>query len=149
MDPPEAVFSLTASPPNVAGSTHFLPMILDSSRHVALFVIADRTLHEPHPVFQKFESICGPYRSSLRPVILALAYRIGGLRKPNWSSDDILFLATNNAEAEKAYGLNGKDEMDVIIVRPDGYIAYSTPIDNSGTNLDSITHWLQTSLVKG
>jgi hypothetical protein len=123
-------------------------MLSDSSKHIALFFIADHSLHEPHPLFQQFASICSSYSANLRPVILARAIRIGGLCKPSWSSDNIRFLGMGNASTEKTYGLNGKNEMGIIIVRPDGYVAYSTPIGANGENLDTIDKWLATILVK-
>ena len=141
------VFSLTESTPNVAGTTHLLPLLLDSYRHVALFIIADHALHEPHPLFQRFAEMCKPYGENLRPAILARTYRIGGLRKPNWSDDEILFLATNSSTTERGYGLNGKKEMGLIVVRPDGYIAYSTLIDLGGNAFRSVETWLTTNLV--
>jgi hypothetical protein len=113
-----------------------------------LFFTADHALHEPHPLFQKFASICEPYKKCLRPVILARAFRIGGYRKPNWASDEILFLGTNTHLTERKYGLNGKDEMGLIIIRPDGYIAYSTPVDVNGNAFDKMETWLVTTLVK-
>jgi hypothetical protein len=148
-DPPHAVFSLINSPASFEGSTHLFPMLSGSSKHIALFFIADHSLHEPHPLFQQFASICSSYSASLRPVILARAVRIGGLCKPSWSSgDDICFLGTRSASTEKTYGLNGKNEMGIIIIRPDGYVAYSTPISANGKNLDTIDKWLATTLVK-
>jgi hypothetical protein len=113
-----------------------------------MFIIADHALHEPHPLFQKFKSICKLFRQNLRPVILARTYRIGGLRKPDWSDDDILFLMTNSTTIEKGYGLNGKKEMGLIIIRPDGYIAYSDLVDLNGNALDIGETWLEANLVK-
>jgi len=147
-DPPHPIFCLTASPPDIAGSTHIMPYLRDSYKHIALFIIADHPLHEPHPLFQKFAAICKPYRNSLRPTILARAYYIGGFRKPDWSDDDILFLVTNNAIVERSYGLNGKDEMGLLIIRPDGYIAYSTPVDPNGHTLEMTDRWLMKILVR-
>ena len=111
-------------------------------------MIADHALHEPHPLFQKFAGMCKAYRGNLRPVILARTYRIGGLRKPDWSDDDILFLATNSSTAEKGYGLNGKNEMGLLILRPDGFVAYSDLIDLIGNAFDSAETWLEANLVR-
>jgi hypothetical protein len=147
-DPAHPIFCITDSPPNVAGTTHLLSLIHDSYKHVALFFIAGHTLHEPHPLFQKFASICKPYGSNLRPVILARSFRIGGFRKPNWASDDILFLGTNTHLTEKTYGLNGKSEMGLLVIRPDGYIGYSTTVDLNGNAFDRMEAWLADTLVK-
>jgi len=144
-DPQHPIFSLTDLPRSTAGSTHLFTMLSDSSKHIALFIIADHSLHEPHPLFLKFASICKPYRESLRPVVLARASRIGGLRKPNWCTDDMLFLGTSPL-TETTFGLNGKGEMGVIIVRPDGYVAYSISVGTDGANLDSMAKWLTKSL---
>jgi hypothetical protein len=146
-DTPNPTISLTDSPANVSGSTHLFPMICDSFKHIALFVIADHRLPDPHPLFQTFSSICSPYKASLRPVILARSNRIGGLRRPNWASDDILFLATHKS-SETAFGLNGKDQMGIMIVRPDGYVATSITIDANGNNFKSLDTWLTSNLVK-
>lgn len=147
-EPKHPIFCLTESPPNVGGTTHLLPLILDSYRHIALFFMADHTLHEPHPLFQKFASICKPYGASLRPAILSRTYRIGGFRKPNWATHDILFLGTNTYLTEQGYGLNGKGEMGLIIVRPDGYIAYSTVVDANGSTFEEMETWLAATLVE-
>lgn len=148
-EPPHPIFSLTDTPPNLTGTTHLLPLIQDSYKHVALFFVGDNILHEPHPLFQKFVSICKSYKANLRPVILARSYRIGGMRKPNWSqNDDIQFLATHTGQTDKAYGLDGKTEMGILIVRPDGYIAYSHPVDLNGIALDNMDSWLARILVK-
>lgn len=147
-DPVHPIFCLTDTPPNIAGTTHLLPLLHDSYKHIALFFIAGRTLHEPHPLFQKFASMCKPYASNLRPTILARAFRIGGYRKPNWATDDILFLGTNTNLTVRTYGLNGKDEMGLLIIRPDGYIAYSTVVDINGSAFERMETWLSTTLVK-
>lgn len=142
------IFCITDSPPNVAGTTQLFRLIEDSYRHIALFFVADHTLHEPHPIFLKFGAACRPYRVSLRPVILGRAHRIGGLRKPNWADDDILFLATNDGVTERAYGLDGKKQMGLLIIRPDGHIAYSTLVEPCGNALDSMESWIATTLIK-
>ena len=147
-EPTHPIFCLTESPPNVGGTTHLLPLIHDSYKHIALFFVGDRTLHEPHPLFQKFASVCKPYEASLRPAMLARAYRIGGFRKPNWATNDILFLGTNTYLTEQGYGLNGKGDMGLIIVRPDGYIAYSTPVDANGNAFEGMETWLAATLAK-
>lgn len=147
-DPAHPIFSLTKLPPDTEGTTHLLPLLLESYKHIALFIIADHALHEPHPLFQKFQSVYKPYGQNLRSVILARTYRIGGLRKPDWSDDDTLFLATNSSTTEKGYGLNGKKEMGLLIIRPDGYIAYSDLIDPNGNAFESAETWLETNLVK-
>ena len=141
------IFSITDSPPNIAGTTHLLTLILESYKHVALFIIADHALHPPHPLFEKFMDMCSPYRQNLRMVIIARTYRIGGLRKPDWSNDDILFLATNTGATERVYGLNGKKEMGLIIVRPDGYVGYSTLIDLYGNAFGHTETWLSENLL--
>ncbi len=147
-EPTHRIFSLTEFAANVGGTIHLLPLIVVTYKHIALFFVADRTLHEPHPLFQKFAAVCKPFGANLRPVILARAYRIGGFRKPNWATDDIFFLATNTYLTEQGYGLNGKCEMGLIIVRPDGYIAYSTTVDANGNAFDEMETWLAATLVK-
>ena len=149
-DPPHPIYRLTDSPPSLTGTTHFLPLIQDSSKHIALFFVGDHTIHEPHPLLQKFASICKPYKANLQPAILARSYRIGGMRKPNWSkdNDEIHFLATHTGETDIPYGLNGKKEMGILIIRPDGYVAYSHPVDLNGNTLDSMDSWLAKQLVK-
>jgi hypothetical protein len=147
-EPTHPIFCLTESPPNVGGTTHLLPLIHDSYKHIALFFVGDRTLHEPHPLFQKFTSLYRLYGTSLRPAMLARAYRIGGFRKPNWATNDILFLGTNTYLTEQGYGLNGKGDMGLIIVRPDGYIAYSTPVDANGNAFEGMETWLAATLAK-
>lgn len=147
-DPAHPIIRLTESPPDITGTTHLLPILLDSYRHVVLFIIADHTLHEPHPLFQRFVGMCVPFGVNLRPVILARIYRVGGLRKPSWSEDDILFLATNNNKTERGYGLNGKNEMGLFIIRPDGYIAYSASVDMGGNAFRNAETWLETNIVK-
>ena len=62
--------------------------------------------------------------------------------------DDILFLGTNTYLTEQGYGLSGKGEMGLIIVRPDGYIAYSTTVDANGNAFDEMEIWLTATLVK-
>jgi hypothetical protein len=125
-----------------------MSLIRSSYKHIALFIIADLTLHEPHPLFHQFSALCKPYSDSLRPVILARSVRIGGLRKPNWANEDILFLATNTSETEKTYGLDGKHQMGMVIVRPDGYIAYSSLVDRNGDAFEVAGKWLAGNLVK-
>src|ERR1700721_1858895 len=126
------IFSLD-SPPDLAGTTRLLPLLLEESKHIALFFIGDLTLHEFHAIFAKFIQFYTPYLTNLRPVVLSRTYRLGGFRKPNWTPDnDILFLATNSSAVERRYGFNGKEEMGVFIIRPDGYIGISTIIQESG-----------------
>ena len=147
-DSAHPIFSLTDFTPNIGGTTHFVPQLLDSYKHIGLFIIADCALHEPHPLFQRFTDMCKPYGANLRPAILARTYRIGGLRKPTWSDNDILFLATNTSATERGYGLNGKKEMGLLIIRPDGYVAFSTLIDLGGNAFQSAETWLTANLVK-
>jgi hypothetical protein len=99
-------------------------------------------------LFQKFKGICKLFRQNLRPIILARTYHIGGFRKPDWADDDILFLATNSTTTEKDYGLNGKKEMGLFIIRPDGYIANSDFVDLNGNAFDIGERWLEANLVK-
>ena len=124
---PYPIFRLTDSPPNVDGVTHLFPSIHDS--------------------YKQASSRCST-NNCLRPAILARSYRIGGFRTPDWSSDDILFLATNTHLTEQAYGLNGKGEMGLLIIRPDGYIAYSTVVDTNGDMFEGVENWLASALVK-
>jgi hypothetical protein len=146
-DPIQPVFELTVSPPNVAGTTHLLALLRESYKHIAIFFIADRTLHEPHPLFHQFSALCKPHSGNLRPVILARSLRIGGLRKPNWADDEIRFLATNSSETEKVYGLDGKQQMGLLIVRPDGYIAFSSLVNANGDDFADAGKWLAANLV--
>lgn len=147
-DTPHPIFCLTAFPPDVTGTTHVMSVLRNSYKHLVLFIIADHALYESHPLFQKFATMCKSFRSNLRPAILARAHRIGGFRRPDWSDDNIVFFGCNHGITEKAFGLNGKEEMGLLIIRPDGYIAFSTPIDSNGNNLDIVDQWLQTFLVK-
>jgi hypothetical protein len=146
-DPTQPIFELTESPPNVAGTTHFLALLVESYKHIAIFFIADHTLHEPHPLFHQFSALCKPYSGNLRPVILARSLRIGGLRKPNWADSDIRFLATNSSETEKVYALDGKQQMGLLIVRPDGYIAFSNLVNANGDAFADAGKWLTANLV--
>lgn len=143
------IFSLADSPPYVNGTTHLLPLLCDSYKHIALFIIADHALHEPHPLFQRFVDICRQHKRSVRPAILARTYRIGGLRRPDWSEsdDNILFLATDSSKTEQGYGLNGKEMMGLLIIRPDAYVTHSTRIELDGTGFQSAEAWLEANLV--
>lgn len=127
-----------------------MPLVRDSYKHIAIFFIADHALHEPHPLFEKFLSICDQYPSNLRAALVARTYRVGGFRTPNWAADlkNVIFLSTNNSTTEKEYGLDGDQQMGVLIVRPDGYIAYSTLVDASGSALSKVDKYLSTILVK-
>ena len=147
-DPRYPIFSLTGLP--AQGLTHLFSYLSDSFKFIALFFIADHILHEPHPVFERFAIICKPYASVLRPVILARTYRVGGFRRPDWAAGykNILFLSTNNTSTEKEYGLDGVKQMGLVIVRPDGYIAYSTLIDPSGSAFAKADRYLSTILLK-
>jgi hypothetical protein len=147
-DPPHPIFCLTDSPPDLSGTTHLFPLLQDSSKYIVLFFIGEHALHEPHPLFQNFVASCKPYRSSLRPAIIARAYHIGGLRKPNWGNDDTLFLATKTTVTEQVYGLNGKNDMGLIVIRPDGYVAYSDLVDATGNAFRRLDTWLTTVLIK-
>jgi hypothetical protein len=147
-DCPVPVFSLTSEPPSMVGTTHLSTLLLDSSKHVALFFIGDTMVHRPQPLFEKFATICKRYQTNLRPVIVAQAHRIGGLRRPEWSNEDILFLGTKTSRTERVYGLNG-NEMGVLIVRPDGYIGFSIPIDRQGNAFNQIDSFLFSILLEG
>jgi hypothetical protein len=147
-DPIHPVFEITASPPNLAGTTHFLPLLWEAYKHIAIFFIADHTLHEPHPLFHQFSILCKPYSYNLCPVVLAWSFWIGGLQKPNWADDEILFLATNSSEMEKVYGLDGTQQMGLLIVRSDGYIGYSSLVDANGDAFEDVGKWLAAILVK-
>lgn len=146
-DPAEPVFCITDSPSSMTGTRKLVPLILESDKHVALFFIGDLVLHEAHPLFLRFASMCKLY-GHLRPIILARTSRIGGMRKPDWSDDDILFLATNSTRTKKTYGLNGKNDLGLIIIRPDGYVGYSMTIDESGNAFQSAEAWLELNLLK-
>jgi hypothetical protein len=147
-DPRYPVFPLAASP--AEGSLHLFPLLTDSFKHVALFFIAGHELNEPHPLFDKFVALCEPYSESLRPAIMARTYAVGGFRKPNWAAEDknIIFLSTNSSSTEKIYGLNGKEQLGILIIRPDGYVAFSSLIDESGSEFKKVDNYLSTILVK-
>jgi hypothetical protein len=149
-DPQYPVFTLSSHQIDTTGTTHLNTILLENLKHIALFIIADHPLHEPHPLFQKFVATCKPFKASLRLAILARGYRIGGIRSPSWANedDDILFLATNAIANEKVYGLNGKAEMGVFVVRPDGYVAYSDLVDLGGKTFDEMGRYLERILVK-
>jgi len=148
-DPPSPIFCLTDNPPNVDGTTRLMPLIEESHKHTVLFLLGDKTIHEPHPLLLQFASVCTPYLSSARPAILGRAYCMGGLRTPNWASKDIMFLATETNLTEKRFGLNGKDDMGVVVIRPDGYVAFSSPVDAIGNGLIEMSLFLSQLFVKG
>lgn len=147
-DAAQAVFPVAASPNE--GTTHLFHLLADSYKHVVLFFIAGHRLHEPHRLFEQFTALCEPYLSSLRPAILARTFCVGGFRKPDWAAEDkdILFLSTNSGTTDKQYGLDGKDQMGLLIIRPDGYIAYSTLVDESGKTFEKVDNYLTTILAK-
>jgi hypothetical protein len=138
LDPIRPVFRITATPPDVHGTTHLFPLLQDGSKYTALFFIAARTLHEPHPIFLQFVAVCKPYSGSVRPAMMARAFQIGGYRKPDWAQDDVLFLGTHTNLNEKMYGLNGNGEMGVVLVRPDGYVAFSAIVGPNGNGLNEM-----------
>ena len=70
------------------------------------------------------------------------------MQKPSWADDDILFLATNAIANERVFGLNGKKEMGVFVVRPDGYIGFSAVVDMSGRAFDDVDDYLAMLFVK-
>jgi hypothetical protein len=144
-DPPYSVYCMTASSLSTIGTTHLLPLLLESNKHIAIFFIGDLVLHEPHPLFLRFTSVCKQFKS-LRPVMVGRFHRLGGLRKPDWADDDTLFLATNSARTDRTYGMNGRYCTGLIIVRPDGYVAYSTRMDSSGNAFQSSQVWLESHL---
>jgi hypothetical protein len=146
-DPTYPIFSLEG-PLDVAGTMRLFPLLRASSKHIALFIIGDLTLHEPHPIFSKFEEFFQPYLTSLRPAMLARTFRLGGFRKPDWAKDVILLLGTNSTATEKSYGLKGKQDMVLLIIRPDGYIALSTIISPSGAEFQEIDKYLSKILRK-
>ena len=57
-------------------------------------------------------------------------------------------MATNTSETETTYGLDGKQQMGMVIVRPDGYIAYSGLVDRNGDAFEVAGKWLTGNLVK-
>ena len=144
-DPPYPVYSLTASSLSTIGTTHLLPLLLESNKHIAIFFIGDLVLHEPHPLFLRFTSVCKQFKS-LRPVMVGRLHRLGGLRKPDWADDNTLFLATSSARTDRTYGMKGKNCTGLIIVRPDGYVAYSTIMDSGGKAFQSSEVWLDSHL---
>jgi len=148
-DPPSPVFCLTNNPSNITGTTHLMPLIADSNKHTVLFLLGDKAVHEPHPLLLQFASICTPYLSSVRPAILSRGYRMGGLRTPNWASQDITFLGTETDLTEKKFGLNGKDDMGVIVIRPDGYVAFSSLVNANGYGFTELSDFLSQLFVKG
>ena len=84
----------------------------------------------------------------MRPVIVARHFQIGGYRKPDWAGDDVLFLATHTNLNERSYGLNGKGEMGVVLVRPDGYVAFSTAVEQNGSGLEEMANFMAKLFVK-
>jgi hypothetical protein len=144
-DPLHPIFSLKSTPPSLSGTTHLLPLI-NTTKHLALFLISDLSVHEPHPPFLKFSAICKPYANALQPAVLARAYRIGGFRKPDWAGDGITFLASRG-DVNGEFGLVGK-QLGLVIVRPDGYVGFSCSVDESGGLLDYAAKWLEGMLVK-
>ena len=147
-DPPSPVFCLTDIPPNVAGTTHLMALIQDSDKHIVLLLLADQAVHEPHPLLIHFTSATRPFLSCVRPAVLCRAYRMGGLRTPNWATKDIMFLATETNLAEKKYGLNGKDEVGVIVIRPDGYVAFSSRVSGNGNGLVEMSLFLSELFIR-
>lgn len=75
-------------------------------------------------------------------------FSIGGYRQPNWAEGDILVLGTHTNLNEKVYGLNGKDEMGVVLVRPDGYVAFSSPVREDGSGLKELGVFMAKLFVK-
>lgn len=144
-DPRHPIFSLKLSPPSLSGTTHLIPL-LNTTKHIALFLISDLSVHEPHPLFHKFSAISEPYSKVLQPVILARAFRIGGFRKPDWAGDDIIFLAARG-DINAEFGLQGK-QLGLVVVRPDGYVAFSCLLDVSGRAFENAEKWLAGILVK-
>jgi len=142
---PEAPYPLlfiSGSSADLTETTRLLPLLLKSHNHMAVFFIGDLVLHEPHPLFLRFVDLCRRFKS-LRPAIVARLHRVGGLRRPDWAEDDILFLAASSTKTERGYGLNGKREMGLVIIRPDGYVAYSALVDASGNTFRSTQSWLE------
>jgi len=142
------VFRVAANPPDVHGTTHVLTILQHGSKYNALFFVGARSLHEPHPIFQAFIAHCKPFSASVRPAIVARHFQIGGYRKPDWAGDNVLFLGTHTNLNERSYGLNGKDEMGVILVRPDGYVAFSTAVEQSGSGLKEMRNFMSKLFVK-
>jgi len=147
-DPVRPVFRVAANPPDVHGTTHLLAILQEGSKYNALFFIGARTLHEPHPIFQAFISNCKPFSASVRPAIIARHFQIGGYRKPDWAGDDVLFLGTHTNLNERWYGLNGKGEMGVVLVRPDGYVAFSTIVEQNGSGLKAMADFMAKLFLK-
>lgn len=146
---PEAPYPLlciSGSSENLTETTQILPLLLNSYNHIAVFFIGDLALHEPHPLFLRFVNLCKRF-NSLRSAIVARLHRFGGLRKPEWAEDDILFLAASSTKTEMGYGLNGIREMGLVIIRPDGYVAYSTLVDASGNTFRTTQSWLEQYLL--
>ena len=146
---PEAPYPLlciSGSSADLTETTQLLPLLLDSYNHIAVLFIGDLVLHEPHPLFRRFVDLCRRFKS-LRPAIVARLHRVGGLRVPGWAEDEILFLAASSTKTEMEYGLNGKREMGLVIIRPDGYVAYSTLVDASGNPFPSTQSWLEQYLL--
>jgi hypothetical protein len=147
-EPVRPVFRVDSSPPDVHGTTHLLTLLESGPKYIALFFIATRILHEPQPIFRKFLGICKPYSAAVRPAIMARYFQIGGYRKPDWAEGDVLFLGTHTNLNEKVYGLNGKDEMGVVLVRPDGYVAFSSPAREDGSELNEMGAFMAKLCVK-
>jgi hypothetical protein len=145
-DAPDPLICVSGSHADLTETTPLLPVLLNSYNHIALFFIGDLALHEPHPLFLGFAGLCRKF-SSLRPVMIARFYRFGGLRKPDWADDDILFLAASSSRTEASCGLNGRNEMGLVIVRPDGYVAYSAKVDAGGKELLGTQLWLEQVLL--
>jgi hypothetical protein len=147
-DPVRPVFRVNSSPPDVHGTTHLLTILEDSSKYTALFFIAARTLHEPQPIFRRFLETCKPCSGVVLPAIMGRYFSIGGYRQPNWAEGDVLVLGTHTNLNEKVYGLNGKDEMGVVLVRPDGYVAFSSPVREDGSGLKELGVFMAKLFVK-